>query len=123
MTPHTSAARPSAVAPSAISEERMLLQRARLRSLQPRFPDIRLFHGTEADILADGSIDFGDAFLEKFIQLSFRLPVSSNEKQAQRFIDSLILEKPKAEAEIKAAPHVDPVAQHDARRDTARGMR
>ncbi|HEX7251685.1 MAG TPA: helix-hairpin-helix domain-containing protein, partial [Thermoanaerobaculia bacterium] len=49
-----------------LTEERMLLQRARLRSLQPRFPDIRLFHGTEADILADGSIDFGDAFLEGF---------------------------------------------------------
>ena len=33
---------------------------------------------------------FGDTFLEKFIQLSFRLPVSSNETQARRFIDSLI---------------------------------
>ena len=32
----------------------------------------------------------GDTFLEKFIQLSFRLPVSSNETQARRFIDSLI---------------------------------
>ena len=34
--------------------------------------------------------NFGDAFLEKFIQLSFRLPISSNDAQAQRFIDSLI---------------------------------
>jgi hypothetical protein len=33
---------------------------------------------------------FGDNFLEKFIQLSFRLPISSNEAQAHRFIDSLI---------------------------------
>ena len=33
---------------------------------------------------------FGDNFLEKFIQLSFRLPISSNEAQAQRFIDSLL---------------------------------
>ena len=33
---------------------------------------------------------FGDNFLEKFIQLSFRLPISSNEAQARKFIDSLI---------------------------------
>ena len=33
---------------------------------------------------------FGDNFLEKFIQLSFRLPISSNEDQAHRFIDSLM---------------------------------
>jgi DNA polymerase (family X) len=49
-----------------LTEERMLLQRSRLRSLQQRFPGLRLFHGTEADILADGSIDFGDPFLEGF---------------------------------------------------------
>ena len=49
-----------------LTEERMLLQRTRLRSLQQRFPGLRLFHGTEADILADGSIDFGDPFLEGF---------------------------------------------------------
>ncbi|MGA2650303.1 MAG: P-loop NTPase fold protein [Terracidiphilus sp.] len=33
---------------------------------------------------------FGDAFLEKFIQLSFRLPISSNDTQARKFIDSLV---------------------------------
>ena len=49
-----------------LTEERMLLQRTRLRSLQQRLPGLRLFHGTEADILADGSIDFGDPFLEGF---------------------------------------------------------
>jgi hypothetical protein len=39
---------------------------------------------------APGIRSFGDAFLEKFIQLSFRLPISSNDTQARRFIDSLI---------------------------------
>jgi hypothetical protein len=38
---------------------------------------------------------FGDAFLEKFIQLSFRLPISSSEAQARSFIDSLISEEKK----------------------------
>lgn len=37
---------------------------------------------------------FGDAFLDKFIQLSFRLPISSNEDQARRFINSLITDTP-----------------------------
>jgi hypothetical protein len=43
---------------------------------------------------------FGDTFLEKFIQLSFRLPISSNETQARRFIDSLIIDA----AHTAAAP-------------------
>ncbi|HEY1983856.1 MAG TPA: P-loop NTPase fold protein [Terracidiphilus sp.] len=38
---------------------------------------------------------FGDDFLEKFIQLSFRLPISSNEQQARKFIDSLITDPSK----------------------------
>jgi len=36
--------------------------------------------------------EFGDSFLEKFIQLSFRLPISSNEEQAHKFIDSLLID-------------------------------
>jgi hypothetical protein len=36
--------------------------------------------------------EFGDSFLEKFIQLSFRLPISSNEEQAQKFVDSLLVD-------------------------------
>jgi hypothetical protein len=47
--------------------------------------------------------NFGDAFLEKFIQLSFRLPISSNEAQAHRFIDSLIIDAAAAEAPRGAA--------------------
>jgi len=49
-----------------MSTDRALLQRARLRALAGRHSDLRVFHGTEADILADGSIDYGDAFLEGF---------------------------------------------------------
>jgi DNA polymerase (family 10) len=43
--------------------DRMRAQGDEIRALRRRLPDIRIFHGTEADILADGSIDYGDDFL------------------------------------------------------------
>jgi DNA polymerase (family X) len=43
--------------------DRMRAQGDEVRALRRRLPDIRIFHGTEADILADGSIDYGDDFL------------------------------------------------------------
>lgn len=49
-----------------LTEERVLWQRARIHQLRASFPTVRIFHGTEADILADGQIDFGDEFLEGF---------------------------------------------------------
>jgi len=49
-----------------MSRERALAQRAAIAALRPRFPELAIYHGTEADILADGSIDYGDEFLEGF---------------------------------------------------------
>ena len=49
-----------------LDEERVLAQREEIRALRRRFPGFRIFHGTEADILADGSIDYGDEFLRVF---------------------------------------------------------
>ncbi len=49
-----------------LSEERVLAQRDEIRALRRRVSDLRIFHGTEADILADGSIDYGDEFLAHF---------------------------------------------------------
>ena len=49
-----------------LTEERALRQREAIRSLELDSPGFRIFHGTEADILADGSIDFGDEFLGAF---------------------------------------------------------
>lgn len=72
-----------------LTPERVLRQREAIRALRPRFPDLRLFHGTEADILADGSIDFGDEFLKEFdlvvasIHSRFGLPA---EEQTRRLI-------------------------------------
>ena len=46
-----------------LTEERVRAQGEEIRALRKRMDGFRIFHGTEADILADGSIDFGDEFL------------------------------------------------------------
>jgi DNA polymerase (family 10) len=72
-----------------LDEARVLAQREQIRVQRPRFPDLRIFHGTEADILADGSIDYGDEFLKAFdlvvasIHSRFGLP---REQQTRRLI-------------------------------------
>jgi len=48
--------------------------------LRPKFPTLTVFRGTEADILPDGSIDYGDDFLAGFdfviasVHSAFHLP-------------------------------------------------
>jgi KAP family P-loop domain len=67
---------------------------------------------------------FGDNFLEKFIQLSFRLPISSNEARAHRFIDSLISDtSPRAADDLSDLPiprERDPEAAAAAAAESAR---
>jgi DNA polymerase (family X) len=46
-----------------LTEERVRAQREEIRALRRRVDGFRILQGTEADILADGSIDFGDEFL------------------------------------------------------------
>jgi DNA polymerase (family 10) len=46
-----------------LTMDRMRAQRDMIRTLRRRLPEMRILHGTEADILADGSIDYGDEFL------------------------------------------------------------
>lgn len=72
-----------------LTPDRVRAQREEIRALRRRVPDFRIFHGTEADILADGSIDYGDAFLHIFdvvvasVHSRFGL---SREEQTQRLI-------------------------------------
>ncbi|HWC65339.1 MAG TPA: PHP domain-containing protein, partial [Thermoanaerobaculia bacterium] len=49
-----------------LDERRVEAQRAEIAGLRKTRPGIAIFHGTEADILPDGSIDYGDAFLSGF---------------------------------------------------------
>ena len=75
-----------------LTEQRVLAQREEIRMLRPKFQGFRIFHGTEADILADGSIDFGDAFLEGFdlvvasVHSRFGLPA---EEQTTRLVKAV----------------------------------
>jgi DNA polymerase (family 10) len=72
-----------------LDEERVLAQREEIRAMRRSFPGFRIFHGTEADILADGSIDYGDEFLRVFdlvvasIHSRFGLP---REEQTARLV-------------------------------------
>jgi DNA polymerase (family 10) len=72
-----------------LTPERVLRQREEIRAWNASHPGFRIFHGTEADILADGSIDFGDEFLEGFdlvvasVHSRFGL---SKEEQTKRLI-------------------------------------
>ncbi len=72
-----------------LAPDRVLRQREAIRALKPAFPGFRIFHGTEADILADGSIDYGDDFLAGFdvvvasVHSRFGLP---RDEQTRRLI-------------------------------------
>jgi DNA polymerase (family 10) len=75
-----------------LSEERVRAQREDIRALRKRLPGFRIFHGTEADILADGSVDYGDEFLAELdlvvasIHSRFQL---SREEQTARLIQAV----------------------------------
>ena len=49
-----------------LDRERLALQRAEIDRVQRLLPQIRLFHGIEADILMDGSLDYDDETLLGF---------------------------------------------------------
>lgn len=71
---------PTAAYAGGVTPERLEKQWAEIDSLLPKFPSLTVFRGTEADILPDGSIDYGDEFLARFdfviasLHSSFRLP-------------------------------------------------
>ena len=49
-----------------MTTEKILEQRERLRLLQPRYPDMKLLHGTELNIGPEGQLDWPDDFLAGF---------------------------------------------------------
>lgn len=72
-----------------LTMDRMRAQRDEIRSLRRRMPEVRILHGTEADILADGSIDYGDDFLAEldFVVASVHSRFGLNrEEQTARLI-------------------------------------
>ena len=65
-----------------------------IRAARADFPDFRIFHGTEADILPDGSIDYGDDFLGNFdlvvasVHSRFALPRDEQTKRLIRAVEN-----------------------------------
>ena len=49
-----------------LDEKRVLEQKKEIEAAQKKFPGVRIFHGIESDILADGALDYPAAFLKKF---------------------------------------------------------
>lgn len=80
---------PTAAYAGGLTPERALRQRREIDAIRDQYPGLRIFHGTEADILADGSIDFGDEFLIGFdvvvasVHSRFGLP---RDEQTRRLI-------------------------------------
>ncbi len=80
---------PAAAYARGLTPERVREQWAEIETLRARFPKLTIFRGTEADILPDGSIDYGDAFLAGFdfviasVHSAFHLP---REAQTARIV-------------------------------------
>ncbi len=72
-----------------LTPDRVLRQKESIRAARSKFRGFRIFHGTEADILPDGSIDYGDEFLGVFdivvasVHSRFGLP---REEQTRRLV-------------------------------------
>jgi DNA polymerase (family 10) len=49
-----------------LKEDDLKKQHAEIDALQEKYKDIKIFKGTEADILTDGSVDYGDEVLASF---------------------------------------------------------
>jgi DNA polymerase (family 10) len=56
----------SAFYANGLKEDRIRAQHAEIDAVQKTFPDIRIFKGIEADILADGTMDYPDEILATF---------------------------------------------------------
>jgi DNA polymerase (family 10) len=49
-----------------LDEKRVLEQKKEIEAVQKKHPKVRIFHGIESDILADGALDYPKAFLKNF---------------------------------------------------------
>jgi DNA polymerase (family X) len=56
----------SAFYANGLDEKRVAEQRAEIAKIQKKHPKVRIFHGIESDILADGSLDYPTSVLQQF---------------------------------------------------------
>ncbi len=57
---------PLALYARGLTEDRLIEQQIEIEKHRPAFEPMRIFKGTEADILSDGAIDYGHAILPRF---------------------------------------------------------
>src|SRR5437870_320613 len=82
----------SAFYANGLKEDRVRAQHAEIAAVQKKFPGIRIFKGIEADILADGAMDYPDELLATFdfviasVHSRFNL---SEEEQTRRICRAL----------------------------------
>jgi DNA polymerase (family X) len=75
-----------------MTDEKVLAQRDQLRKLQSRYPKLRLLHGSELNIDAEGGVDWDGPFLEGFdvtvasVHSHFNLP---RDEQTRRIIRAI----------------------------------
>jgi DNA polymerase (family X) len=75
-----------------LNKERLLAQKREIEEVQKEFPTLRIFHGVESDILADGALDYPDSILEQldFVIASIHGQMSMNkEKMTARLVKAL----------------------------------
>src|SRR5437764_2562311 len=84
---------PAAYYAGGLSEERLRQQWREIDKAAPQVAPPRVFRGTEADILADGSIDYGEPVLSKFdfvvasIHSRFQMPKDEMTERMLRALD------------------------------------
>jgi len=82
----------SAFYANGLKEDRIRAQHAEIAAVQKKIPDVRIFKGIEADILADGAMDYPDEVLATFdfviasVHSRFNL---SEEEQTRRICRAL----------------------------------
>ena len=67
-----------------LSPERLRQQAEQIRELNAKYDDFHIFHGTECDILSDGTLDYPDEVLETldFVIISVHQKLNMTEREA-----------------------------------------
>ena len=75
-----------------LTEEQLREKRKEIEMIQERYPDIKIFFGTECDIKADGKLDYSNDLLDEFdivcaaIHSKFKM---SEKEMTERIIDAI----------------------------------
>lgn len=72
-----------------LDEKRLKKQQTEILELRKKYPQIKIFWGTECDILADGSLDFSDEILKEFDFVIASIHSKFDGNQTKRILKAL----------------------------------